>query len=363
MKMTRSWLKTAALPVTMSAALLVLQALLPILVRAEALTFHRVDTKKLYIQDSSRFFNISGDLVVFQSMGNKREGHHVHAYSIQKRQILRDKIKRVGSHHGKDSLQVLPDVWGKRMVYLAFSAAHPWWEVYVYDYETRVQRQITNVPAWYRSLPAISADRVVYTDTRGSSEEYGIYMYDLAREHETLLTMAPTLIKSLDIEGDRVIWADARKNPYALLYDVFLYDLATGIVQNMSNGPVTATAHSPSISGDLVVWADSRNNPRGHQGKTNIFLKNLATGETRQVTHGYDERSPSLSGDRLVYRDRSPDRDYDWILLNLRTGEQTGLLPKSSANTLMKIAGDHIVYVDTQTPGVRGAYFIATLPQ
>jgi Tol biopolymer transport system component len=333
--------------------------------QAQDITFQKIGTKNLWITEYSQSFNLSDDLLVFENVGNKRDGLFAHAYDIAQAVLAKDKIKRRGVHHGVSYMQVLPDIVGTRVAYIGFRHDTGGWDVYVYDYSTQLEQRITNSPTIRKDAVALSENSVVWAELSVPGYYFSIYLYDLDTETTRLVTTTPAWPSSLDVDGNWIAWQDARYDAggAGLDTDVFLFDLERNREQRISTGPPLTTAHSPSLSGELLVWADGRNNPNGNQGKTNIFLRNLVTGQQWQLTNGEHETNCSISSERIVYQDLAAHRTYDWILLDLSSENKIGLLSKNSLALKMKISNRHVAYVDPGSPGVRGAFYIATLPE
>lgn len=333
--------------------------------QAQNITFHKIGTKKLWITEYSQFFNLSDDLLVFENRGNKRDGVFAHAYDITQAALAKDKIKRRGTHHAISYMQVLPDVVGMRTAYLGFRHDTGGWDVYVYDYRTKLEQRITTNPTVRKDAVAISADYIVWVELSTPGYYYSMYLYEFDTEAIRLVTTTPARPSSLDVHGTWITWQDARSDTWGtgLDSDVFLFDLQRNQEQRISTGPPLTTANSPSLSDEFLVWADGRNNPNGDQGKTNIFIRNLITGQQQQLTNGQHETNCHISGERIVYQDLDAHRRYDWILLDLSSKDEIGLLPKNSQALKMRISNRHVAYVDPGSPEVRGAFYLATLPE
>lgn len=331
-------------------------------VSAQTVVFTRLNLKRLLIGQSSQLFNVSDDFVVFQNLGPRAEGQFANAYDLTKSRLVTDKIKRSGVHHGLPYEQFLPDVSGTVMSYLAYRIDIGGWDVYVYDYALREERRLTTTPSVQELLPAISGDRVVWADNRDG--QYRIYLFNLTTGQEQRVTSLPKKPLELDFDGDHIVWTDARYDAWGNGQDtdVFLFTLSLNREERISQGPAATTAHSPALSGGWLAWADGRNNPSGSLGATNIFVKELATGRQWQVTNGPHETRCSISGQYVVYEDRNALRAFDWVLHDLTSGQETGLLPKSDWPVTMKIGGRYIAYVDLRALAGNGAFFLGTVP-
>ena len=87
--------------------------------------------------------------------------------------------------------------------------------------------------------------------------------------------------QSLDIQGDRIVWADNRNEAgeteywnYSGNWDIYMYDLSTSRETQITGN--NSTQLNPVISGDKIVWQDNRN------GNWDIYMYDLSTSkETR----------------------------------------------------------------------------------
>lgn len=80
-----------------------------------------------------------------------------------------------------------------------------------------------------------------------------------------------------------------------------MYDLASGSDSIVASSPFSD--EQPAISGDWVTWVENKySTPQTND----LFLKNVVTGETRQITNDGSylwQATPSISGSKLVWAD------------------------------------------------------------
>lgn len=133
------------------------------------------------------------------------------------------------------------------------------------------------------------------------------------------VTSDPAVQASPDISGDRVVWQEQRDGQS----DVFLHDLATGETRRLTDDPADQIA--PRISGNRVVWEDHR-----HAGR-DVYTLDVTEGvELRLTPEASVQVDPDVSDGRVVWRD---DRMGGWgvVLHDLTTGQQAWLATGSSA--------------------------------
>ncbi|SFC86151.1 PD40 domain-containing protein [Tropicimonas isoalkanivorans] len=189
------------------------------------------------------------------------------------------------------------------------------------------------------SAPEISGDGniVVYGDG---------YRYDNATETTTHITSGANGTSrafSLSTDGMKVVFESEATNLVSgesdlnAAQDVFLYDAASGTTINLTFG-ANGDSGGASISGDggLVAFASSATDlvagETDANGYGDIFLRNLSTGETLNVTHGADGESYAASisadGSTLAFESRAtnladgPTETYgDVFLYDVASGD------------------------------------------
>ena len=181
--------------------------------------------------------------------------------------------------------QTAPDVWtdpdtGRvRVVWYDFRDdtdgicdAQCDWNVYLYDFgddgvfgtaDDLGPTQITSDPLEQTS-PVIDGQRIVWLDARGGNYlDPDIYMYDLGPDGvygtaddggESLIDVPTKEPDNLDLDGDRLVFEDFRAGSW----EIFVYDLATQTETQLTDIP--GGQFYPRIHRDIVVWQDTRNN-------------------------------------------------------------------------------------------------------
>ncbi len=97
---------------------------------------------------------------------------------------------------------------------------------------------------------------------------------------------------------------DGQADPNGAFPDIFVYDATTGTTVNVTQGGNGGSFNvSISADGSTVAFSSDATNlvdgPADHNQMTDVFVFDLATGETVNVTHGRDRPSfdPSISAD------------------------------------------------------------------
>lgn len=123
----------------------------------------------------------------------------------------------------------------------------------------------------------------------------------------------------------------------------------SGLIQNK---PGTYTADNLSTNKGLVVWTEKSNDIRWlNRSYSVIKIFDLASGQTRQLTHRSRLFAPSISrdGTQIVAVKISGDNHSSMVLVNSVTGEETGTLISSASelylNPTWSDDGQNIVFM------------------
>lgn len=251
------------------------------------------------------------------------------------------------------AFQDRPDISGDWTIWVDHQANGA---IFVHDLATGVETQVTTAPA--RAVYVdISGDRVVWADDRNGPSNLVIYLRDLSDPTGTEIRITTDAADPVNIpgrgpaiSGDRIVWTDRRNGND----DIYMFDLSTGEETQMTNLP--SVQDRPAISGDRIVWADSRN------GDFDIYLRDLSDptrAETRITTDPAHQYAPAISGDRIVWTDsrhRTGEgvlgpTDVDIYLYDLSTGQETRITsdaaaPDADGGRGPVISGDRIVWAD-----------------
>jgi beta propeller repeat protein len=135
--------------------------------------------------------------------------------------------------------------------------------------------------------PSIAGDIIVFTDYRSSDTD--VYYYDLSKNQEFPVIVAPGNQELTDVSDGRIVYTDYRTA------DIMLYDTSTGETRDLTRADKDAIGHpfssvDPSISGDIVAWWDSRD------GNMEIYAMDVSTNEERRITS-----SPAVDGKPAVH--------------------------------------------------------------
>jgi beta propeller repeat protein len=133
-------------------------------------------------------------------------------------------------------------------------------------------------------------------------------------------------------DGDHIVWLSTLDGDY----DVYLYQISTGFVKNISNN--TVMDRDPYIKGDYVVWRSEDNT------NYELYLHRISTGNTTQITdyHSFENKTPPrIDGDYLVWA--WGEQGDDIWLQKLSTGAKTRL-SQYRDSLAPEISGDYVVW-------------------
>ena len=137
--------------------------------------------------------------------------------------------------------------------------------------------------------PALSNDIVVYTDFSGIDAD--IWYTDLSTGLANPVSMASGDQQLTGVSANRIVFTDWNT------MDVLVFDVTTGVTTNLTNA-AGSNSVDPAIDHNLVAWTDDRD------GNSEIYARDLSTGEERRLTNDpLMDEAPAV-GDGLVVWER-----------------------------------------------------------
>lgn len=194
-------------------------------------------------------------------------------------------------------------------------------------------KDITTNPA-FQYYPQIWGTNVLWLDRRSGNSD--MFMYNYAREEEVRIPPGGEEISSINVYKDHVVYQLWGAN-----WDVWVLNLKSG---NRREVAADKSWHEmlPRIWGDYVVWEDWRNG----YGRGDIYLYNLKTRETRQITDDPEAQGkPDIYKDSIVWHDKRHG-NWDIYLYDLAKGEERRLTDDPADQFSPVIYGNHVVWVD-----------------
>jgi beta propeller repeat protein len=187
-----------------------------------------------------------------------------------------------------------PQVSGNKIVW--FDERKGYYDVYLYDLSTGVEKQITNSMR-DRSYLKFEGNRILWTDFTDRT----VRLYDLTTNTERIIA---SRIATADISGNKIAYVASGFNGVRYTNEVYVHDLSTGTTRQITDTNPSSMKLAVDITGNLVTWIDYRDNPIDGQDP-NIYLYNLATNRETRVTYADTgiQFDPTVSGNRVVWTD------------------------------------------------------------
>ncbi|MCC4771675.1 PKD domain-containing protein [Methanosarcina sp. DH2] len=192
-----------------------------------------------------------------------------------------------------------PDIYGNYIVYTNnyyYGQDHENDGVYLYNLNTHNE---TKIAAVYSS-PAIYGEKVVWSQENGDNG-YDIYLHDISTQQTGTITTTNSSIpeSELDICGNAVVWTESG--------NVYIYDIASYKTTQVTNN---GDAYQPAIYGDWIVYTIG--DPYSG-GSKDIYIYEISAARTTRITTSDLAFAPSVYGDKIVYADCRNDPDFEEV--------------------------------------------------
>ncbi|OHB90053.1 MAG: hypothetical protein A3C38_04295 [Planctomycetes bacterium RIFCSPHIGHO2_02_FULL_50_42] len=245
------------------------------------------------------------------------------------------------------AFQYYPQIWGTNILWLDRRSGNS--DMFIYNF---AKGREVRVPPGHEEVNSINIykDNVVYQVWGGN---WDVWLLNIKSGNKRQISANHSWHEMLPrIWGDSVVWEDWR-NGYGL-GDIYLYNLKTKETRQITTDP--GAQGKPDIYKDVIVWHDKRN------GNWDIYLYDLDKGEERRLTDDpADQFSPVIHGDHVVWVD-SRNGNWDIFTHNLSTGTTTCICndpskqwwPQIWKNTILWVderAGESAIYVYDITTG------------
>ena len=288
--------------------------------------------------------SVRGDWIVWQQDGSS--GYAVVAFNNATLETI--SIPAVPrdtggySYYFEPSDNVLPRSNGTAVVWQDFTN-NPVWGISLYDLlqgPSGAPDPILANPAYDQKNPDISGDYIVYENWSGGRSD--IYLYFGSNHTAVRISAFSNDDLNPSVDGTRVVWQ--RTNETTGYTAVYLYDLATGETRQLTPPGAVFNQVNPRISGAIVVVQDDRMG-----GDAQVYAYRLtASPPTEQwITSGSASMkiNPAVSGNRVVWEDyRNGIGDDSDVYLNTLGAPETCPLADFSINPLAVLQGDTVTF-------------------
>lgn len=256
---------------------------------------------------------------------------HVHLYDINSKQ---DHVIAQGNVHSYGTI-------GNSRVALLYPDTNT---IKLYNIATGKLEQgsvNSNAP---RSSMVISGNYLLYCEDDGMTDPvaktwdsvYCVYVYNM--NDATTSSVASNIGKPIDIrmDGNNIVWTTVDANGGS---DISLYNLQSKPLKIIPIAQDGSNNNHARISGNNIVYHSDRG------GSHHIYIYNIATAQTSEMTLDSKQLSADISGNTIVFDDY---RDGNW---NIYTYDMTTHLShyftyESHDQLSPVIYGSHVAYLD-----------------
>ncbi|MCL4309289.1 MAG: Ig-like domain-containing protein [Actinomycetota bacterium] len=202
--------------------------------------------------------------------------------------------------------------------------------------------QILNVPLLSADWLTVSGHRIIWQDSISGTDQ--IYMYDLdtGQLSDVSAGIGSGWCQMPAIDGDWVAWVDTTES------DVYLKNISSGWWTKVTNDGVQTYKETPSISGNnLIWWKNGGVNDSGG----GVFLYDISAGATKVIANDRFDYNAKIDGNIVVWDkwDNTENQIYMCDLSNLgnqSTAVSTKVSNSTSSVDQPSISSGNIVWRD-----------------
>jgi beta propeller repeat protein len=187
-----------------------------------------------------------------------------------------------------------------------------------------------------------------------------------------------------DIYGTKVVWSaysskeEIGKDPgydETANTDIFLYDIATGKTRQITTN--TAGQIKPKVWGDYIVWQDNRNDSvKDKNPEWDIYLYNMSSDEEKLITTAPGiHTNPSINDNKVVWEDgrnfmgkkelrwgeNVPENNTDIYMYDIKTGKEEAIAQGPLQECNPTVYGNYIAWEDRNAKGFPAEIYLYDL--
>ncbi|ADN36753.1 hypothetical protein Mpet_2003 [Methanolacinia petrolearia DSM 11571] len=147
--------------------------------------------------------------------------------------------------------------------------------------------------------PAISGDWIAFIKTDVYEGTMELCLHNLNEQNGYMSftgAEVPVVYQPPSIDGNHVVWTGMNDDGY---YNTFLYDIDTGKSDIVY--PSDSAQLCPDISGNYIAWLDLGSYPSNLPWGGHLFVQDLDSGVTREISPDSKQEFPKVSGDYVVW--------------------------------------------------------------
>ena len=157
------------------------------------------------------------------------------------------------------------------------------YEIYLYQISTKTTTQVTN-NTWADQYPQTSGDFIVWQSY--VDRNFETFMYQISTGITTRITQNSVMDRYQNTDGEYVVW-------YSLGAGLSYYNISTGAITEITND---GAYYLPMlIDNGHIVWKSDVD------GNSEIYLHDVSSGTTTQLTNDTNEGTPTIDGDLIVW--------------------------------------------------------------
>lgn len=192
--------------------------------------------------------------------------------------------------------------------------------------------QVTSNPADQYG-PAISGERVAYTDNRNGNADIFFANRETGIEIQVTSSANDEILGGFD--GTSIVFTTN-----TIPSGSFVYDIPSAATTPLATTMGSSNQSSPAVGGHIAAWIDDRD------GNNELYTKDLLTGSEsrRTFTSGIAEGNPSISSQGRVAFESCISGSCDILLLDTVTGSISPIANTISDERAPDIDGNYVVF-------------------